>query len=391
MKVLSPCLWVAILCFLKGYGDECLSFQEGEPSAVRATEEGCCIPLVGMTEALPQGVPPSMLSEQKTGVLRRVSGPSSDLCTNALYQQFSEAVTSLLERSGHLPIFDVRTMAGSLFRSEGRETVRQIENIEINSRGQNTIPLRIYIPKASTALPVIVYFHPGGWAFGSVEEADLFCRKMANIIGTIVVSVGYRLAPEHPFPAGLEDCYAATCWVADNIDSFGGDHTNISVCGEGAGGNLAAGVALMARDKSEPTIRSQLLICPPICALFSEEPYAECPDQYFLTHEAMKWVWKMYLPFPGDAGNPYASVDRVRECGGVAPAVIITAEYDPLHREAEEYGLRLRRSGVTVVSKRFSGVIHGFFSLPIYDEDQKSRWLQEVKQLIKKLENLCSD
>lgn len=136
-------------------------------------------------------------------------------------------------------------------------------------------------------LPTLVYFHRGGWVFGSVDEADPVCRKLANHLGSIVVSVDYRLAPENPFPKPLDDCYDSTQWVYENIAKFGGASKKVVVCGESAGGNLATTVALIARDKKQSFISAQLLICPVISSVINEAPYKNCADQYFITKEAM--------------------------------------------------------------------------------------------------------
>ena len=391
MIFFSRFLSLALFCFLSGYGEEGPTSSKSTTTSVSAAEERAWIPHYGMSETLPHGTPSSIQPLPVSKGRRPVSPLSVELFENAKYREFVDAFASFEARSKKIPLSESRVLASQIFTPLHAEPVRQIENIEISGRDLHAVPVRIYIPKGTTALPVIVYFHPGGWAFGSIEEADPICRKMANIFESIVVSVDYRLAPEAPFPCAIEDCYAATLWVSDNIDSFGGDHTNIIVCGEGAGGNLAAGVSLLARDKQHPQIRSQLLICPPLNAVLTAAPYDECLDRHFLTHEVMSWLWRMYLRFPGDAGNSYASPILVSDCKRVAPAVVITAEYDPLHKEAEGYAQRLRRAGVCVVSKRFSGVIHGFLSLPLYEEEQKNAWLQEIKMMIKKLDGLTEE
>jgi acetyl esterase len=296
---------------------------------------------------------------------------------------------ALLDEATKRPLAEVRKEASLLFfsRSSRPDFVKQIEDIEILGEEQNRIPLRIYVPQGSAPLPPLVYFHSGGWVVGTLDDSDHLCRKMANIFGCIVISVEYRLAPEFPFPSAMSDCYAATRWVFDNIDSFGGDHHRLIVCGSGTGGNLAAAAALWSRDRHDGIVCAQVLLYPPVSAIHPEESSPQLPDQYFLTNDMMKSLWHMYLRFPGDAGNQYASLDAAPTLKGVAPAVIITAEYDSLHLEAEHYAALLRDAGVYVADKRFSGVCHGFFDLPIYDDDQKAAWLHEVRLLLKKIES----
>jgi acetyl esterase len=344
----------------------------------------------GMHDCIQQGIPPSI---QKGRSVKKKSIPMPDVLSDPKCREFFEAFTQFQNKAKTLPLDEVRKLNSALYMSKGSvvKPVKQIEHIEILGLDQHRIPLRIYSPEGSAPRPVLVYFHKGGWVFGNIEESDPFCRTMANIFGTVVVSVEYRLAPEDPFPAALQDCYDAVQWVDENIDSFGGDHANISVCGESAGANLAAAVALLAKDKQEPSIRSQILFYPPVTAMMSDDAYDTSPDQYFLTKEAMKWFWSMYLKFPGDAGNKYASLNLAVDVKGVAPALVITAEYDPLHQEGEQYALQLQKGGVCVVSKRFPGVLHGFLDHPMYEESQKLAWLREIKQMIQKLHNLTDD
>jgi acetyl esterase len=337
--------------------------------------------------------PPSMQLADRLPREQGFSDSVPDPFATAKEKKWIDEWGSFFEISKGLPTGQLRKMASRLFytHTSSLEPVKQIENIEILGEEQNEIPLRIYIPKGATPLPSIVYFHSGGWVAGNIDDSDSLCRKMAAIFGSIVISVEYRLAPEYPFPSAVVDCYGATKWVSENIDSFGGDHHLVFVCGTGAGGNLAAAVALRSRDRKDAMIYAQILLYPPISALQPEDVYTRCPDRILLTQERMKWLWNQYLQFPGDAGNHYASLNLAPDLRGVAPAVIITAEYDPLHLEAEKYGVLLRNSGVYVVEKRFSGLCHGFLDLPIYDEVQKSNWLQDIKQLLKKLDNLRDD
>jgi acetyl esterase len=309
----------------------------------------------------------------------------TNLLDDPNFKEFIDAFTQISKASEHLSLNEGRRLSTQFFLSDETvfEPVHRIENIEIRGRDQNSIPLRIYVPNESKMLPTLVYFHRGGWVFGNIEEADPVCRKLANHLGCVVVSVDYRLAPENPFPKPLYDCYDSVEWVFENIGQFGGNNQQIVVCGESAGGNLAAAVTLMAKDNGQHFISAQLLICPIITSTIHDAPYHSSVDQYFLTKNAMTFFWNMYLQSPENYHRPYASPDLASDFAGLPPAVIITAEYDPLHVEAEHYAHRLRGAGVHVFSKCFPKVIHGFIDLPIYDEKAKITWINEIGELLK--------
>lgn len=303
------------------------------------------------------------------------------------FKDFIEAFIRISKASQKLSLDEARKLSTQFFLSQNTvyEPIARIENIEILGKQQNKIPLRIFIPSESKILPVLIYFHRGGWVFGNIEEADPVCRKLANHLECIVVAVEYRLAPENPFPKPLDDCYDATQWIAENAGRFGGEAMNLVVCGESAGGNLATAVALMARDKQGPFLSGQLLIYPVISSMIEDASYDNCPDRYFITKEAMKFFWSMYLQSPTDYKNPYASPDQAKDLSNLPPTLIITAEYDPLCHEAEEYANKLSQAGVNVILKCFPKVIHSFIDLPIYEESQKNIWIDEIGRLLKKL------
>ena len=225
------------------------------------------------------------------------------------------------------------------------------------------LPLRIYTPKGQAPFPVLVFFHGGGWATGDLDTMDTPLRALSNRAGCVVVSADYRLAPEHKFPAAVEDAYTATRWVAENVSVVRGDPTRIAVGGDSSGGNLAAAVALMARDRGEPSLIYQLLVCPVTNHDFSTLSYQENGDGYLLTKNSMVWFWKQYLKDENDGRNPYASPLQAENLSGLPPALVITAEYDPLRDEGEAYALRLQHAGVCAVTKRYDGMIHGFFEM----------------------------
>lgn len=309
-----------------------------------------------------------------------------NLLDNPKFKHFIDAFTSLSEGSEQLSLDEVRNRCKQFFLTPDTiyEPVKQIEDVEVIAKDQHKIPVRIYTPNANQkSLPVMMFFHRGGWVFGSVEEADPVCRKLANHIGCVVASVDYRRAPEHPFPKPVEDCYDATQWVAKNAARFGGDPKNVIVCGESAGGNMATVVALMTRDRKGAPLSKQLLICPVISSTCDEKVYANSVDKYFITLDSMKFFWNMYLQSAGDQTNPYASPDKGTDLSGLPPAVIITAEYDPLRIEAEDYGRKLDKAGVKVTTKCFPGVIHSFIDLPIYEENQMVSWIKEIGNCLK--------
>jgi acetyl esterase len=225
------------------------------------------------------------------------------------------------------------------------------------------IPVRIYTPEGSGPFPVLVYFHGGGFVLCDLDTHDGTCRSLANGAGCVVVSVDYRLAPEHRFPAAPEDCYAALCWVAEHADEIDADPSRIAVGGDSAGGNLTAVAALMARDRGGPPLRFQLLVYPVTNCDFATDSYRENAEGYFLTTAMMKWFWRQYLPDPSRAELPLASPLRAPDLRGLPPAHVVTAGYDPLRDEGEAYAARLREAGVAVSARRHDGMFHGFFAM----------------------------
>lgn len=243
------------------------------------------------------------------------------------------------------------------------EPVRSIENLRIPGP-LGEIPLRVYRPDAEAPRPAMVYFHGGGWVVCDLDTHEVVCSAIARRAGAVVVAVDYRLAPEHPFPAAVTDCYAATNWVAANSESLGIDPDRISVGGDSAGGNLGAVVSLKARDEGGPAIASQILVYPVTdLSSFDTGSYEEFADGYHLTRAEMEWFRDHYTPNPEDRKNPLASPLLARDLSGLPPALIITAECDPLRDEGEAYAQRLRDAGVPVTATRYQGMIHPFFSL----------------------------
>jgi acetyl esterase len=265
----------------------------------------------------------------------------------------------------------VRAMMALAPRPEG-EPVAEVEDRTISANGGD-IPVRIYRPDNSREpKPVLVWFHGGGWVIGTLDGADFGCRIMTNASGCVVVSVDYRLAPEHKFPTAADDCYAVTKWVADNAAELNVDASRLAVGGDSAGGNLAAVVALMARDSGGPEIKFQALIYPVTDFSFGTKSYADNANGYLLTKDSMVWFWNHYLSNEGDGGSFKASPIRASDLSGLPPAIVITAEFDPLRDEGEAYAERLKNAGVAVEAKRYDGEIHGFFANPGIEEGQEA-------------------
>ena len=243
-----------------------------------------------------------------------------------------------------------------------------VPRVEVASVTEHQMPgpggpmaLRIYRPSLSDNLPVVVFFHGSGFVICNLDTHDLICRQLCKSSGAIVVSVDYRLAPEHKFPAATDDCLAATRWVAEHAREFGGDASRMAVAGDSAGGNLAAVTALRLRDEGGPALRGQLLVYPVTDYCVPPKPsFAERGDGFGLTDTTMRWFWGHYLRDERDGEHPHASPLRAATLRGLPPAYVITAEYDVLRDEGELYARRLADEGVSVTLERFSDMNHGF-------------------------------
>ncbi|NMB40944.1 MAG: alpha/beta hydrolase [Firmicutes bacterium] len=223
------------------------------------------------------------------------------------------------------------------------------------------IKLRIYTPEGKGPFPVFIHFYGGGWVIGNMDAVDSPLRILTNSARCIVISAGYRLAPEHKFPTAVNDCYQAVKWAFENAPELNGDPGRIAIGGESAGGNLAAVVSLMARDRGSPPISYQVLIYP--CTDFSREyPSYSKFNGYFLTLEDMQYFDDHYLRTEEDRKNIYASPILAEDLSNLPPALVITAGYDPLHDEGEAYARRLKKAGVEVTYYCYEDMIHGFFS-----------------------------
>jgi acetyl esterase/lipase len=233
------------------------------------------------------------------------------------------------------------------------------------------VPVRIYwpagAPRGTAPRPrrpaLLVYFYGGGWSLGTLDTSDGVCRRLTNAAGCVTVSVGYRLAPEHKFPAAVEDCYAGTAWACAAAAELGADPGRVAVAGDSSGGNLAAAVALLARDRGGPPIAHQLLVYPNTDYLADTPSMRDNADPCFFNPKSVAWYWGMYLASPHDGANPLASPLRAADLHGLPAATVITAEYDPLRDEGEQYAKRLQQAGVPTQLTRYDGMIHGFFTM----------------------------
>ncbi|HZT65903.1 MAG TPA: alpha/beta hydrolase [Acidimicrobiales bacterium] len=258
-----------------------------------------------------------------------------------------------------LPPDQVRALMSALPREAGEELPRVEDRTVPGPAGE--VPVRIYDPTARGDAPVVVHFHGGGWVVGDLDTHDHTCRALARACGAVVVSVDYRLAPEHRYPAAVEDCWAATRWVASHPAEVGGDTTRLAVAGDSAGGNLAAVVSLMARDSGGPELAFQLLVYPAVDARMGWPSIDENAEGYLLTKQDMIWFYGHYgCPDPTDwKVSPLLAENHA----GLAPALVITAEFDPLRDEGEAYAEKLRAAGVNATATRYDGMIHGFFGM----------------------------
>ncbi len=241
---------------------------------------------------------------------------------------------------------------------EGPEVAKVRDHMVPGSYGE--FPVRVFTPEGTGPFPVYIYFHGGGWWAGNIAMTESECRHIVRDVGCVVVSVDYHLAPEYKFPIPAEDCYAATTWVVHNAAGLAIDAERVAVGGGSAGGNLAAAVALMARDRGGPKLLLQVLDVTVTDSRLNTPSIDENGQGYMLTKEFLEEAWDRYLRGPDDARNPYASPAFAEDLSGLPSALVLTAEYDPLRDEGEEYGRRLQTAGVQVTVSRYDGMIHGF-------------------------------
>ncbi len=288
-------------------------------------------------------------------------------------QAFLDMLTTMnFPAMNTLSVEEVRASYDAMAQFGGTpEEVHAVEDRKLPGPA-GEIPVRIYTPKGESPFPILVFFHGGGWTIGTLNGYDGVCRALTNQAQCIVVSVDYRLAPEHKFPAAVEDAYAATVWVAQNAASISGDPARIAVGGDSAGGNLSAVVSQMARDKGGPKLVYQLLIYPATDYFIpGTASMHENADGYFLTRDSIVWFWNHYSNSEEDAHNPMMAPIYAKDFHNLPPALVITAEYDPLRDEGEMYAAKLQEAGVNVTSTRYNGMIHGFFTMGGFMDQSK--------------------
>jgi acetyl esterase len=241
--------------------------------------------------------------------------------------------------------------------------LKRVENFTIPGKG-GSIPVRFYADSDAKDLPILVFMHGGGWVICDLDSHDALCRRIVKDSGWALLSVDYRLAPEHRFPAAIDDSWSALTWVAgEGAGKLGLDANRLAVCGDSAGGNLAAALALRARDAGGPKIVHQFLIYPAIEPGFDTPSYAENGKDYFLTLESMQWFWDQYFGPNGDRKDPLAAPGRAASLKGLPAATVLTAGFDPLRDEGKVYAEKLQAAGVPVVYKNYEGAFHGFISM----------------------------
>ncbi len=261
-----------------------------------------------------------------------------------------------LDAAREADLADIRSAAGD------PEPVAAVDEHTFDGPG-GPLTVRLYRPSPEPDLPVLVYLFGGGWTLGSIDTADGIARSLANASGCVVAVPGYRLAPEAKFPAAVHDCVATIRWVAEHANELGLDATRMMVGGDSAGGNLAAASTLMLRDAGGPKLVGQLLVYPNTDYLAETVSMNDNADPWLFNRTSVAWYWGHYLTDSADGHDPLASPLRAPDLAGLPPAMVITAEFDPLRDEGEAYAARLAESGVPVTARRFDGVMHGFFAM----------------------------
>jgi acetyl esterase len=283
----------------------------------------------------------------------------------AIYKAFQEAGRPAYETLTP-PVARESYLAARFVSNPEPPELKSVEPLTIPAP-QGSVPARIYAPKilrnTNGLAPCLVFFHGGGWTIGNLDSHDVVCRKLADEGQLIVISVDYRLAPEHKFPAAIDDAIASTKWIAANSKQLGIDASRLMVGGDSAGGNLAAAVAISARDGNGPAIAAQLLIYPAIDFAMTHPSHSEPETSILLTHSVIRWFRDNYLNGTADVGDWRASPARAKTLIGLPPAYVLTAGADPLRDEGDEYANRLKEAGVPVTYRHFSGQFHGFFTM----------------------------
>ena len=252
------------------------------------------------------------------------------------------------------------------------DDVTDVRDRTVEGPGGN-VPLRTYVPDVKGPSPAVVFYHGGGWILGGLDTHDALCRALATEAGAVVTAVDYRLAPEHRFPAAVEDCYAATRWVAANTDRLGVTSETLVTCGDSAGATLAAAVGLLARDRNGPEIDRQVLAYPATNYAFDTDSYRENAQGYFLTRADMQRFWDGYLRSETDGSHPYASPLRADRLDGLPSTFVLTCGFDPLRDEGAAFADRLTAAGVPTEHVQNDDMIHGFLTMLAEPELDRAR------------------
>ena len=258
--------------------------------------------------------------------------------------------------------------------------IYSVDHRSINGPSSN-LPIRIYRPSEENNLPALVFFHGGGWVLNFLDIYEPALRKIAKNGNFVIIAVEYQKAPEHSYPAPLDDCYATLKWVIENAAELGIDLAAIGVGGDSAGGNLASSVALKACSEQLISLAFQLLIYPCNDYQMNYPSATNYSQGYGLTTQAMKWFWDQYLSKVEDREDPYAVPVKANSLRGVAPAILIAAEFDPLTDDVKNYYQKLIKDSVPAIYKEFAGQIHGFFNLSGVTEDAESLYLEIAKEI----------
>ena len=280
-----------------------------------------------------------------------------------------------------VPPVEARAMYKGMQSTAITEPVHSQEDLDADG-----IAVRVY-RATDEKTPCIVFCHGGGWVIGDLDTHDTICTQLTNASGFTVVSIDYRLAPEHPFPAPLDDCYDGLCWVQKNAAALNIDPEKIAVAGDSAGGNLAAAVCLKAKAEGNSGIAFQLLMYPVIDFNFDTQSYLDNAEGYMLTREGMRWFWDHYVGHNDSGGDPLASPIQAKDLTGLPPACVMTAEFDPLRDEGEAYAAALTAAGVDTSVIRYDGMIHGFFGMTDVVEGARQALKDSATALKKSLGN----
>jgi acetyl esterase len=282
----------------------------------------------------------------------------------AVLQQFSGLPQQDLSQ---MSVAQYRQSADNMMQPIPGETMAEVRDLRV-AGAAGELDARLYRPLDQPNLPLLVFFHGGGFVVGTLDTHDNLCRALAKQSGAVVASIAYRLAPEAKFPAAPLDCYSATCWLVEHAQALGVDASRLAVAGDSAGGNLALAVSRLAAERKGPRISYQCLFYPVTDGRCDSLSYEAFSEGYFLTREMMLWFWQHYLQSPVQAYDALASPLRAEELDNLPPTTLITAEFDPLRDEGEAFARRLQQAGVATRLERYEGMIHGFVSMAPFVE-----------------------